>query len=657
MSKEKYDVVIVGAGQAGSILAKVISGAGRRVLLLEAGLEAGVDFDAGAAYSNYVGGYLDTFYNASAKVPNSPYPNLPNAGSPNVLLLGGFDRSKPPVFNDEWPPSQDANLRLTNGYFIQKGQEPFGSDYQRAPGGTMLHWLGSTPRMLPNDFRMYTKYGQGVDWPITYDELKPYYEMAEREIGVSGNVDELCIPGTDAETYGPGYSFPMRKLPQSYLDNQVAARVKGKRVTVNGVDYDLYIVPTPQGRNSTPDASYKYKNLEPQWDSRTGKIIFQKAEHPYTPVGSVWDPYTGQRCEGNASCVPICPVQAKYNALKTLKSALHDIEEHGGKGSITIIAQAVASNIEFDSEGRVKRIRYRRYSKPGEPDYVEGTAEGEIYVLAAHSVENAKLLLMSDACPGNLNVGRHLMDHTTMLAWGLMPEWSGAYRGPGSTSNFPIFRDGPFRERHAAWISPVDNWGWNWPALSPDADVVNALNGVEPGIEGQRLFGRKLRAFLRDRIPRQVNMHFEVEQLPDWDNRVTINPRFRDQLGIPRPVVTYDMTQYTVDAFYAARQVASQIFSAAGVKDFSIYNEDNPKSWSHGAGHLAGTHRMGTSPNNSVVDRRQRTWAHENLYLAGCGNMPTIGTSNPTLTMSALAFWAAENILQDLAARRREVNV
>ena len=78
------------------------------------------------------------------------------------------------------------------------------------------------------------------------------------------------------------------------------------------------------------------------------------------------------------------------------------------------------------------------------------------------------------------------------------------------------------------------------------------------------------------------------------------------------------------------------------------YNEDNPKAWSHGAGHLAGTHRMGTSPNNSVVDRRQRTWAHENLYLAGCGNMPTIGTSNPTLTMSALAFAAAEKILQDL---------
>jgi choline dehydrogenase-like flavoprotein len=49
-----------------------------------------------------------------------------------------------------------------------------------------------------------------------------------------------------------------------------------------------------------------------------------------------------------------------------------------------------------------------------------------------------------------------------------------------------------------------------------------------------------------------------------------------------------------------------------------------------------------------VVNPKQQTWDHSNLYLAGCGNMVTLGTSNPTLTMSALAFWAAENILRDL---------
>ena len=46
----------------------------------------------------------------------------------------------------------------------------------------------------------------------------------------------------------------------------------------------------------------------------------------------------------------------------------------------------------------------------------------------------------------------------------------------------------------------------------------------------------------------------------------------------------------------------------------------------------------------------QRSWDHDNLYLVGCGNMPTVGTSNPTLTMTALALWAGDNIVADLAA-------
>jgi choline dehydrogenase-like flavoprotein len=68
-----------------------------------------------------------------------------------------------------------------------------------------------------------------------------------------------------------------------------------------------------------------------------------------------------------------------------------------------------------------------------------------------------------------------------------------------------------------------------------------------------------------------------------------------------------------------------------------------------GAGHLAGTHRMGNSRTTSVVNSRQRSWDHENLYLVGCGNMPTIGTSNPTLTMTALAIQAGEYVVEDLA--------
>src|SRR5262245_12272300 len=115
-----YDVVIVGGGIAGAILAKTLVNAGKTVLILEAGDgvtpspdAAGVELDIQreqAAYQDH----LDAYYTAVAKVPNAPYPNLTAARSPDVLDI------KPIKVV---PPARQA------GYFVQTGPLPFGSDY------------------------------------------------------------------------------------------------------------------------------------------------------------------------------------------------------------------------------------------------------------------------------------------------------------------------------------------------------------------------------------------------------------------------------------------------------------------------------------------------------------------------------------------------
>ena len=74
---------------------------------------------------------------------------------------------------------------------------------------------------------------------------------------------------------------------------------------------------------------------------------------------------------------------------------------------------------------------------------------------------------------------------------------------------------------------------------------------------------------------------------------------------------------------------------------------DSPYTY-RGCGHIVGTHRLGKTRVDSVTDSWLRSWDHQNLFLVGCGAMPTWGTSNPTLTMSALAFRAAEAINKDL---------
>ncbi|HKP13525.1 MAG TPA: GMC family oxidoreductase [Blastocatellia bacterium] len=624
MTDKRYDVVIVGAGIAGAIMAKTLANAGYQVLILEAGLQAGADLQGNEAYLNYQS-YLDRFYLANAKVPNAPYPNLKDAPSPNVLDLAQINGTTPD----------------TNGYFVQNGPLPFASDYARTPGGTTLHWLGTCLRMLPNDFKMKTVYDQGVDWPISYDDLKPYYEMAEREIGVSGDVNDQQLPGTGKDYWGPDYVFPMHKIPQSYLDHKFTEGVEDMTVRIGAQEYDMHVISTPQGRNSVPNRHYH--RVGPVWEPARQKLVLEYNQSAsYEPVGSVWDPYTGQRCEGNASCVPICPVQAKYNALKTLKSA--------PQGNVKVITQAVASELEIDTaSGRITGVTYKRYKNPNSPEHTTETARGTIYVVAAHAVETAKLLLASGACRTSDQVGRNLMDHAVFLTWGSMPEKVYPYRGPGSTSNIPAFRDGEFRKDFSAFILPIDNWGWSWPTGAPQTNLTQAISQMN-------MFGKQLRNYLADSLPRQLLVHFECEQLPVANNRVTIDAQYQDQLGNYRPVIQYDVSDYTRAAFPVAVNITNQMFARMGVQNFTQFDPTNPDYLIYngsgyvfyGAGHLVGTHRMGFSASDSVVNRDQRAWDHDNLYLVGCGNMPTIGTSNPTLTMSALAFAAAENILRDL---------
>ena len=625
MENKDYDVVIVGSGISGSIVAKLLTNAGKKVLILEAGLHTGMAMDSEGAFKTYQD-YIHKFYNAPAKVPNSPYPSIKNAPSIDVLDLEVMKKNQP----------------STKGYLVQMGPLPFASDCARTPGGTTLHWLGTTLRMLPNDFQMKTKYGVAVDWPINYETLRPYYEMAENEIGVSGKVKDQRYPISPKNIFGKDYVFPMQSIPMSYLDTVMSKKIAASKVELNKRKYKLYCINTPQGRNSIPNPAYKIKGVV--WNSGAKKLelTITGEKGTYEPVGSTWDPYIGQRCEGNASCVPICPIQAKYNALKTLRKS--------DKSNLTIKTQSVASRVLINDTSKwITGIEYKTYKSANSYEYETHLAKGTIYVLAGSAIENAKLLLASGAANSSDQVGRNLMDHMTILSWGLTQEPLYPYRGPGSTSNIPTFRDGDFRREHAAWISPLDNWGWSWPVFSPSSDVFNAVAGG--------LFGKKLREKMKDIITRQFLIHFECEQIPDSENRVTISPEYKDHLDNYRPVIHYQATEYMLKAFEAAKTVSDQLFKQCGIEDYTVYNANtNPDYVTYkgkgyrfdGAGHIVGTHRMGSTKNDSVVDANMRTWDHGNLFLVGCGNMPTLGTSNPTLTMAALTFKAAEAILNQL---------
>jgi choline dehydrogenase-like flavoprotein len=589
-----FDVVIVGSGISGAIVAKQLSQAGKRVLVLEAGV--------GEHYNSY----LQRFYATASKDNQSPYAINLNApmprADPRKILPGHPDSS---------------------AYIVQTG--PFATDttYTRILNGTTMHWEAKVIRMLPKDFVMRRDYGQGLDWPIDYDDIEPFYCDAEREIGVSANREDAEYLDT---WFQKDYVFPMQGLPLSYLDMKVNEGIEGTSVGLYGQDYDLKVRPFPQGRNGIPN---------PLYDNRRG----------FTPVGAVSDQQTesGGRCQGNNACVPLCPVQAKYHAGKTLAATAQT-------GNIRVLKQAVASRVIIDpASGRVRGIEYKSYRSPDLPEYETHVAKAPLYVLAANAIENPRLMLASGLQSRSGLMGRNLMDHAYLLSWALMPQICGVMRGTNCTGGIVDLRGGTFRAHQAAFSADIHNDGWGWAVGSPYSDLIEM-------VDSQNKFGCDLRQALIDRVSRQLQFAFMIEVLPNESNRVNVDPAYTDRLGNMRPVISFNVPDYTLRGAAYARQFAKIVFQRLGAADYTAYDPadygfvtyENDGYVIRGGNHIAGTHVMGSSKSDSVVDQFQRSWDHDNLYLAGGGSMPTIGTANVTLTIAALCFRTATAILKQL---------
>lgn len=602
-SETVYDAVVVGSGIAGSLVASELSAAGMHVLVLEAGAGADRTLEGHEQY-------VSRFYATASKDNQAPYPQNLNANMPR----GGDVRRIAPGQPD------------TSAYIIKNGPLATDTTYTRVFGGTTMHWEAKTPRMLPADFRMRTQFGQGRDWPIAYDDILPFYNEAERELGVSGSVAdqaELGVPFTD------GYRFPMQSIPLSYLDKTVAAGVDGLPVELAGEKYALKVRSFAQARNGVPD---------PQYDGGKG----------FRPVGAVSTSQVeeGGRCQGNINCVPICPVQAKYSAGRTLAKALQT-------GRVDLLVQAVASRVVVDSHtGQVSGIEIKRYTDPDSPRHTAYTVHGRIYVLAAGAVENPRLMLSSGLRSSSGLIGRNFMDHAYLLTWALLPQIAGTYRGTVCTAGISDLRDGRFRAQQAAFAVDIHNDGWGWAVGSPYTDLLQM-------VERENLFGAELRDALPARLSRQLLLACMVDVPASESNRVSVDPALVDPLGNMRPVISYVLSDYTMRGVASARRLSERIFARLGAADHTYYDPADPMYTTyegegfviHGGNHLAGTHVMGRSSTDSVVDEYQRSWDHQNLYLVGGGSMASVGTSNVTLTLAALSLRTARHIAKQFRAR------
>ncbi|PMX03165.1 GMC family oxidoreductase [Pseudomonas sp. FW215-R2] len=546
MSEADVDVLIVGAGVAGALLAWQLSLQGHKVLLVEAGPSV-LREDA-----------LEQWAAAPVKTLSSPYRQSQA---------------------DKFAFSPDGS----GDYKYVATPKSFKSTYLRRVGGSTWHWQGSTPRLIPNDFRMRSAFGVAVDWPISYDDLEAWYARAEEALGVSGDHDAW----SGVHSAWRSTPFPMTQIWPSYLDKVIAAKV-------NGLEFEgatLRVRTTPQARNSRP-----YQGRPP--------------------------------CAGNSICIPLCPIQAKYDATVHVNLALTQGAE--------LLDRTVATKVVV-ANGSIDGIELAAWTETGEVQ--RSTLRARKYVIAAHSIESARLLLVSGIGDPAV-VGHNLMDHPTGEMVGIADEPLYGYRGPPVTSGIDDWRDGPWRGDHAAWKMSLGNDG-HGRFRTPEATVQKWMD------EG--LFGTALRERIADVAPRMVRISWASEQLPSAGNYVELIPQSYDALGMPEVRLNYSVDTYTLGSFVHARSLIRAIYERAGITN--VEASADPAAYG-GSGHVIGTCRMGTDAAASVVDADCRVHGHENLFVVGASVFPTAGTANPTLTAAALALRLAAVIATELPEGR-----
>ena len=383
--KRDFDVVVIGSGIAGGMVAYRLAQAGARVLILEAG-------SRNPSRAQMVGGY------ATASTPKSLH-------SPFIQIESDVKAPSPdssPTYYDQLPAPHTQ----------------YKSTYERRTGGSTWHWLGHTPRMLRSDFRMRSRYGrckdaQMVDWPISYDDLEPWYCEAECEMGVAGSHDEW----NNLFNSPRSKPFPMSMIWPSYSDQWIADRINGKKF--EGVEYRVRS--TPSARNSQ------------LYDGRPP-------------------------CAGNSICVPLCPIGAKYDG------GVHVVK--ATRAGASLWEQCVVTKLEKDTDDSVHTVHYVTYGG------VAQVVTADAVVVAANAIETPKLLLLSGLANTSDQVGKNLMDHLSKSTFGIAPDKLFPFRGPPSTSGIESFRDGDFRKTRAGFRISLNNDGWSRRS-APYAEIID----------------------------------------------------------------------------------------------------------------------------------------------------------------------------------------
>ncbi|MDQ3855258.1 MAG: GMC family oxidoreductase, partial [Chloroflexota bacterium] len=230
-------------------------------------------------------------------------------------------------------------------------------------------------------------------------------------------------------------------------------------------------------------------------------------------------------------------------------------------------------------------------------------------------------------------VGKNLMAQAAPVVWGRFPEMIRQYKAPPACAITEEFYETDPRNDFVR--------GYALQSIGPLPIAMAHVIADEDGC-----FGEELVRAMHD-YNHYAGIGVLGEILPDERNYVSIHPKEKDQFGIPVPYVHFNLFENDRKVLEAGANKAREVLTAAGATDTHSV---------HRYAHLVGTARMGFSPSDSVVDQWCRSWDVPNLFVCDGSVLPTQGSANPALTISALtartADWVREATRRGGLARR-----
>ena len=535
----RVDVCVVGSGPAGALVAHRLADRGHDVVVLEAGPR----FDPG---------------DRDERMARALRPGR-GAGA----VWGG----------DE---TRDAYTTAGERFY------PLNASRVKAVGGTSLHWQGMVMRLHEDDFATRSRHGVGRDWPISYEDVRPYYAEAERALGVAASDDDPFAPPRQEPTPMPGF-------PPSHSDEIFREACDRLGIVMHGM---------PNARNS----------------------------ESYDDDGP---------CVGYGTCRPVCASGAKYDATRHVAAA----ERAGAR----VIDRVPVRRLEHDRAG--ERLEAAVYTTPdGEERRQE--ARQFVVACGGVETPRLLLLSRSTTYPDGLAngsgcVGRYFMEHLFGGTGGRIDRRTRQHHVGFMTSACHQLYDDPTRgtDGPAGGVPSLD-------VVREDVTPMRLefLNNAGPSPVGAALasdaWGDALLDDLRSVYGNSLAMGALVGQRPRKENRVTLDPSTTDDNGDPVPAIHWRIDRFTRRTLRRANAIQERVLDELDAKLTWQMGPRDPGPTFH---HM-GTTRMGTDPDESVVTPFCRTHDLANCWIAGSSVFVTSGAMNPTLTIAALALRTADEL-------------